>query len=444
MLILSLVASLALQNATETPLPRRGTLMIGLAPTAEGELAAAVFPDGSPAREAGMQAGDVLLAVDGHPVSNPVEFQIAFAGLPTDRDIDVSIRRNGEARNLSIRAVPRPEETIAGFRAEYSHVALANGDRVRTITLWPNDRRLETASGLPGVFYIYGIPCQSLDGLSNPGGSVNPLFRSLLEAGFAVSFADKPGIGDSEGESCITGGFDREVEAFSNAAAAFAAHPGIDAERLYGIGVSMGGFQIPLIADSTGFDGLITLGTGFQPWFDYMITNFRWRYQLEGLEADEMEQVLRLFRLVWAELLVMEKSAAQLREERPEAVAAFEARFGPLEAAFGRSVRFMQELDNAELWPAWADYSGALLAVHGEYDWVATETDHRMLAHVVAAQTERPVSFEILPGVDHVGTRHGTLAESFANRFNGEPDASFNALAVSWLTDLASPGEEAQ
>ncbi|MGE3414073.1 MAG: hypothetical protein AB7L91_17845 [Dehalococcoidia bacterium] len=429
------------QSGPDDPLPRRGSLEMALAPSQAGGLEIVGFRAGSLAPAQGLQVGDRVVAIRGRPVDTPQALAAALAGLRAGERYPVELVRDGTTRTTAVQAVERAKETIRDFEARYAHVTLASGARIRTITLYPQRDALARDGRFPTVFYVHGIPCQALDGLSQPVGAVNPLLEGLLDAGFVVGFAEKPGVGDSEGVPCAEGGFDREVEAFTRAAGALRADPRVDADRFSMVGVSLGGFQAPLIASEVPFTSIVTVGTGMQPWYEYMISNFRWRYQLEGMNAAEIEPRLRVFRRVWASLLVFGQTLEEVRATAPEDAARFEEYFGDFGDAFGgRNVQFFQELDRAPLWWAWSGYRGDLLALHGEYDWVATEYDHRVLTEVVRRNApDARVEFRIMPGLDHVGTSHASLDASFVNRFRGDRNTVMRDMIVEWLAGRATP-----
>lgn len=64
----------------------------------------------SPAREAGIEVGDVLLAVNGQTVDDPQGLRFRLAILTVGKTADLTIWRRGQARDVTLRLVAPPED----------------------------------------------------------------------------------------------------------------------------------------------------------------------------------------------------------------------------------------------------------------------------------------------------------------------------------------------
>jgi serine protease Do len=65
-----------------------------------GALVASVEPD-SPAQKAGVQPGDVIVAVNGHHIANSRELAINVSQVPPGSDVTLAIYRDGKSQNLT-------------------------------------------------------------------------------------------------------------------------------------------------------------------------------------------------------------------------------------------------------------------------------------------------------------------------------------------------------
>ncbi len=71
--------------------------------------------DHSPAAAAGIQVGDEIASVDGHPIASLGELRAHLAGHPIGTRIPVEVRRNGTALTLTVEIARRPDlDELAG------------------------------------------------------------------------------------------------------------------------------------------------------------------------------------------------------------------------------------------------------------------------------------------------------------------------------------------
>jgi serine protease Do len=89
-----------------------------------------VYP-GGPAAEAGLDVGDVVIAVNGREVDDPEALRFRLATLPIGGTADVTVLRDGQERHLAVPLVAAPEmpprnETLIGGRNPLSGATVAN------------------------------------------------------------------------------------------------------------------------------------------------------------------------------------------------------------------------------------------------------------------------------------------------------------------------------
>ncbi len=74
-----------------------------------GVLVASVMPN-TPAAKAGLQAGDVIVALNGKPVRDMQEFQNEIASSPIDKDVSLGVVREGKEQTLHVRVELMPQD----------------------------------------------------------------------------------------------------------------------------------------------------------------------------------------------------------------------------------------------------------------------------------------------------------------------------------------------
>jgi len=91
--------------------------------TPTGALVGEVEPD-SPGAKAGLQRGDIILAVDGQPVSDERDLRLRIAGMAPGQTVKLEILRNGQKLNVSVTLVEFPDKQASATQGEPSSNAL--------------------------------------------------------------------------------------------------------------------------------------------------------------------------------------------------------------------------------------------------------------------------------------------------------------------------------
>jgi len=415
-------------------LPRRGVLGVKLS---GGEGGVKVEEVLNPALT-NVKPGDLFITVNGKPVTSTGQVIAALGRQKAGDTVPIDLKRGEETLKIDAILMPAAAPAIDGRPMELGNITLPSGIRIRTQLARPNSDALTRDGKAPAMMMVQGIPCITNDTFSSTIHPIGQLYKMLSDKGFAIYLVEKPGTGDSEGEDCQTGGFNVEVEAFRAAALELAKLPGIDASRLFGVGLSMGAIQVPLIAKEAAFKGIVTWGGAVMPWYDYMTATFRRRFVLQNVPAAEVEPLLRVWRKIFAAAYIDRLDRTAIAAKMPDELKAFEESAGSLDAIGGRSLKFGQECDEAPIAAGWQAYEGDLLALHGQFDWVSEEYDDALSAFIVNAHKPGAATFEIVPGLDHTMTAHQTLADSFPNFMKGTQSDLFQNRVTAWLVEKAT------
>ena len=70
--------------------------------------------DNGPAAQAGLQAGDVLLTLDGQPIANQLELRNREANLPPGTQVELAGARNGTPFKIAATLRERPQRQTNG------------------------------------------------------------------------------------------------------------------------------------------------------------------------------------------------------------------------------------------------------------------------------------------------------------------------------------------
>ena len=102
---------------------------------------------GSPAAKAGLQAGDVITAINGTPVKDARDLARTVAMLPPDGAVKLDVLRHGEARTVSVTLAKMPNEQQAS--ATQNETAAAHGVPHLGLTVAPANE--VSGAGAQGV-----------------------------------------------------------------------------------------------------------------------------------------------------------------------------------------------------------------------------------------------------------------------------------------------------
>lgn len=193
-----------------------------------------VYED-SPAEKAGMKAGDVITAVDGHSVSGQ-ELETVVSWIKGEKGTDVTLRvlRNGEELELTATRDIIEVQTVSGEMkdGQIGYIAVSEFD---TVTYEQFEKALNDleAQGMEGLV---------IDLRGNPGGNlttVTDMLKLLLPEGTIVSTKDK--YGNTEEITCDgTHEFKKPLAVLVNQYSASASEIFSGAVQDYGIGTIVG------------------------------------------------------------------------------------------------------------------------------------------------------------------------------------------------------------
>jgi len=88
--------------------------------TEEGALVSDVF-QGDPAEQAGIQAGDVIVEINGHQIKDTHELIRIVAGIPVGEMVKIKVLRDGKPKTFTVTVTERPESRdVAGAEPDKS------------------------------------------------------------------------------------------------------------------------------------------------------------------------------------------------------------------------------------------------------------------------------------------------------------------------------------
>jgi dienelactone hydrolase len=366
--VLAAIVVVATAQRAPDPLPRRGYFGVGLEQSAAGVRVTGVTP-GSTAAAVGIAAGDFITAVDGRPADTTDAVISAIGQHRSGESVSIRIRRDGENRTIAATLKAYPSEQMQNATVSYASVVAQPGVRLRTIVSVPVT---PSRDRYPAVLLVQGGGCGSIDAPIGPPVAQPGLMHVIGSQGFVTMRVEKSGVGDSQGEPCASIGFAEELAGYRAALRALQSHPAVDRERIYLVGISLGGLFAPLLAAETQVAGISVYGTPA----------------------------------------------------------------GPTPVYPGRSDRFFQEMARVDIPAAWAMVHTRVQVLHGEYDVdpVINRAAHEAIALMVNRANPGTAQFKELEGLDHCWTRHDSLEASKDKCGQGQDTRAFQDAVLRFLS----------
>jgi dienelactone hydrolase len=345
-----------------------------LAVNDRGAIIVSSVSESSAAAAAGVRVGEVIAALDDTPITSAAQVQSIVGSRRGGDTLAIDVERDGTRRRLTATLQPFPSERLANTRFAYGHVMLDDGVRLRTIVSTPTNGELRA----PAVLILQGGGCSSIDVPQAVSTGPNGLVHAIAAQGFVTMRVDKPGAGDSEGPPCAEIGYREELAGYRAALRALEANPVVDPGKVFLLGLSLGGFFAPILAQDAKIAGISVYGTiAFTP------TPYP-----------------------------------------------------------GRSERFFREIaEVGDILELWAQVDTRVQVLHGTYDATTTASDHAEIAAAVNAANPGLAEHRELEGLDHGGTRQPSLEAGARNPGGGEPVTDLQDAVLEFLRQSSAvPG----
>ena len=292
--------------------------------------------------------------------------------------------------------------------------------------------RPKNATGkLPVIFEVAWLSCDSVEQPKGPEDGFTQLVWDLASrSGYATFRIDKPGVGGSGGPKCADLDFNTELAAYRDAFVALKNIDFVDPARVYMLGFSNGGGFAPLVAESNPVRGYMLFGGWYKTWLEHMLEHERRRLRLSGTSEPEIASRMKQYATFYDLYLNGKMTPAQIIAQHPEFKTIW---YDQPEHQYGRPAAFYHQLQELNLAAAWERVKVPVLAVHGEFDWVMSADDHRLLVNALNAKHPGLAEYLEWPHADHGFYTHSTLQKAFGRDPDQAYDPKLTDFVLNWL-----------
>jgi pimeloyl-ACP methyl ester carboxylesterase len=284
---------------------------------------------------------------------------------------------------------------------------------------------------LPVLFEVAWLSCDSVEQPKGVEDGFTQLVWDLAaRSGFATFRVDKPGVGDSGGPKCSDLDFVTELAAYRAAFTAMKDFDFLDMSKIYMLGFSNGGGFAPLVAGDTPVRGYLILSGWYKTWLEHMLEHERRRMRLSGLPEPEISRRMRKYATFYDLYLNQKLTPGRIIAQHPEFKAIW---YDAPEHQYGRPAAFYHQLQELNLAEAWDGVTAPVLAVHGEYDWVMSGDDAKLMVNALNAKRPGSAEFMEWPHADHLLYTHASEQKAFHRDPDQRYDPKLTENVLEWL-----------
>jgi dienelactone hydrolase len=195
--------------------------------------------------------------------------------------------------------------------------------------------------------------------------------HTIGSQGFVTLRVEKSGVGDSQGPPCDSIGFKEELAGYQAALRILRSSSSVNPDRIFLLGISLGGVFAPLLASETKVAGISVFGASSVPPPPYP----------------------------------------------------------------GRSERFFQEFASVDVAGAWAKVATRVQVLHGEYDIdpYVNRASHEAIAAIVNRSPGSSATFTELAGLDHCWSQHASREASVDKCGQGKSTTALSDSILEFL-----------
>jgi len=395
--ILLFILFLFTNNGQSQVLERKAYLGIGFvsastendqAENNSGVLIKIVMPNSAAANV--LEVDDIITKYNSKPIENRDALVEIIKNEKVGNTAKVNVFRAGKELSLTFTYTAQPKISNPNYKLIYDEVS-AGSNTIRSFVSKPIVKQKKH----PAAFIIQGIGCPRMESFLNTSreNSFQSMVDSLNHNGFVTMHMDRSGAGDSQGTPCEEIGFHEDLNNFKAGLEKLKSYDFVDQDKIFIIGLSMGGVMAPILAKDENLAGIIVYGTASRDWYTYELENTFRQALLEETPPEDM-------------LSLMKKEHQRLHyflteKKTPEAIKMIDKEMGESCEDYPLHYSYFQEVADLDIYKYWAECNTETLSIHGSSDYVSFAFDHELIADFVNKKFPGKAIYKEFPMADH-------------------------------------------
>lgn len=180
----------------------------------------------------------------------------------------------------------------------------------------------------------------------------------------------------------------------------------MDPDRVFIVGLSIGGVEAPLVAHDEPVRGVVVVNTVAKPFFEYLLDTRRRQMGLRRVPADEIDRRMALDELCNYRLLIEKQPPTSLLNATPACAE---------HIAYPAPFAYMQQWAALNLAEAWKRVQSRVLILYGTSDYISTVADDPMLAQMINRAHPSHATLKSVTDMDHYMGHASSMEDSLSN-----------------------------
>lgn len=432
-ILLILIGLITGLNAQTTTLKRKAKLDFGIAKLADRPGARITrIVEGSAAYKAGLRKDDIIVNINQIPIPDEnTLFKILWA-LRGGDVVNLTISRKQQAGLVSVKftADTAPFETYQNLDLEPVVLTNSYGDALRAFVTKPKNAK----GKLPAILFVSWLSCGTVE-LPESNDSWTKMLREVAEkSGCLMMRVEKPGVGDSNGTACADCDLLTELDSYKAAWRHLKQRNDVDTTNIIVFGASLGGTLASIVGKDQPVKAYVSAVSVYKTWLEHMIELERRRLQYSGKSQSEINALMPGYIEFHTDYLNYKKTPQQISTEKPHLAKLW---YDEPRHQYGRPAQFYMQTQDFNFMETWLNTRAPVYVVAGEYDWIMSLDDSRLLVDMINQKTPGRASLYVAKGMDHHWSVYKTPQEAF-DETNGTYAQETVTALINWIKKIVA------